>query len=392
VSPNNGTTPATLTVSIDSGGLQIGPYTGTITVTPAAGASQIVSVTLNVTNPQTLSATPTLLAFTYTPGAPTPAAQSVTVNAGAGPAVSVSAIVATTDKGNWLLVNPISGTTPLELSVSVNPSSLATNTYRGTITISAGDQSVTPIVIPVTLTVNPAGPAITSVVNAASFATGSVAPGEIVTIFGSGLGPETGVPWTSSGPIGRTLDGTQVFFDSHSAPILYTSAGQVSAIVPYQLATASSTKLTVWYQGTASPGDDLNVTDSAPGIFTLSLSGQGAVTNQDGTVNSPANAAHIGSTVSLYATGEGQTNPPGITGAINGASLPLPEPQLTVTAQIGGKPATVTYAGGSPNEVAGLLQVNVTIPAGVATGASVPVVITVGTAASQTGVTMAVQK
>ncbi len=199
VSPNNGTTPATLTVSIDSGGLQIGPYTGTITVTPTAGASQIVSVTLNVTNPQTLSATPTLLAFTYTPGAPTPAAQSVTVNAGAGPAVSVSAIVATTDKGNWLLVNPISGTTPLELSVSVNPSRLATNTYRGTITISAGDQSVTPIVIPVTLTVNPAGPTITSIVNAASFATGSVAPGEIVTIFGSGLGPETGVPWTASG-------------------------------------------------------------------------------------------------------------------------------------------------------------------------------------------------
>ncbi len=148
----------------------------------------------------------------------------------------------------------------------------------------------------------------------------------------------------------------------------------------------------MWYQGTASPGDDLNVIDSAPGIFTLNLAGQGAIVNQDGTINSPANGAPIGSTVSLFATGEGQTNPPGITGAINGASLPLPEPQLTVTAQIGGMPATVRYAGGSPNEVAGLLQVNVTIPAGVATGASVPVVITVGTAASQTGVTMAVQK
>jgi len=66
-------------------------------------------------------------------------------------------------------------------------------------------------------------------------------------------------------------------------------------------------------------------------------------------------------------------------------------PQLTVTATIGGLPATVTYAGGAPLELAGLLQVNVTIPSGVATGASVPIVITVGTASSQTGVTIAIK-
>jgi uncharacterized protein (TIGR03437 family) len=54
-------------------------------------------------------------------------------------------------------------------------------------------------------------------------------------------------------------------------------------------------------------------------------------------------------------------------------------------------PAVVDYAGGAPLEVAGLLQVNVTIPAGVATGVSVPVVIKVGTATSQTGVTIAIK-
>jgi uncharacterized protein (TIGR03437 family) len=392
VSPASGTTPATLTVSIDSGGLTIGAYSGSVTITPIAGPAQMVSVTLNVTNPQTLSVNPIALKFTSPSGAPSPAAQSVTVSASAGPALSLTTAVATTDKGNWLLVNPTGGPTPLDLSVTVDPSGLNPKIYQGTITVTASDDSVTPVVIPVTLTVTSPGPAISAAVNGASFATGSVAPGEIVTIFGSGLGPTTGVPWTASGPVGRMLDGTQVFFDSFSAPILYTSAGQVSAIVPYQLATASTTKLTVWYQGIGSAGDDLNVSDSAPGIFTISQSGQGAITNQDGTVNSPSNAAAIGSTVSIYATGEGQTNPPGVTGAINGASLPLPEPQLTVTAQVGGVPATVTYAGGSPNEVAGLLQVNVTIPAGVATGASVPVVITVGTAASQTGVTLAVKK
>ena len=80
-----------------------------------------------------------------------------------------------------------------------------------------------------------------------------------------------------------------------------------------------------------------------------------------------------------------------MTGAINGDVVAnLPVPQLTVTATIGGLPATVTYAGGAPLELAGLLQVNVTIPSGVATGPHIPVLITVGTASSQTGVTIAI--
>ncbi len=390
VNPTTGTTPATLTVSIDSGGLAIGHYSGTITITPTAGAAQTVTVTLNVINPQVLSATPAPLAFTYTPGAPNPTAQTVTVTSSAGPVLSLSA-VATDDKGSWLAVNPAGGTTPLELSVSVNPTGLAPKTYQGTITVTATDDSVTPLPIPVTLTVTPVGPAIASVTNAASFAPGPVAPGEIVTIFGSGLGPETLVTQTSEGSVGRSLADTQVFFDSFTAPILYTSSGQVAAIVPYGLATASSTKLTVWYKGVASAADDLRVVDAVPGIFVLNAAGQGAIVNQDGTVNSGSNGAPVGSTVSVYATGEGQTNPPGVTGSINGGSLPLPEPQLTVTAMVGGLPATVTYAGGAPLELAGLLQVNVTIPSGVPTGKSVPIAITVGTAASQAGVTIAIK-
>jgi len=392
VSPPAATTPATLTISIDSGGLAIGTYPGTITVAPTAGAVQLVTVTLNVINPQVLSAAPAPVAFTYAEGAPAPASQTVTVSSGTGPVLSLSTAVATTDKGNWLSVSPTGGTTPLALSVSVNPAGLAPNTYKGTITVTASDESVTPLPIPVTLTVTPGGPAISSITNAASGAPGPVAPGELVTIFGSELGPTTGVAQTLSGKVGRTLAETQVFFDSLSAPILYTSAGQVNAIVPYGLATSSSTKLTVWYKGVASAADDLRVVDAAPGIFVLNAAGQGAIVNQDGTLNSANNGAPIGSTVSLFATGEGQTNPPGVTGSINGGSLPLPEPQLTVTAQIGGLPANVTYAGAAPLEVAGILQVNVTIPSGVALGTSVPIVITVGTAASQAGVTIAIHK
>jgi uncharacterized protein (TIGR03437 family) len=393
VSPSTGTTPATLAVSINSGGLAVGSYYGTITVTPTAGATQNVVVTLNVINPQVLSAAPTPVAFTYDTGAPTPDPQSVTVSSSTGPALSLSTAVATTDKGNWLSVSPTGGTTPLALSVSVNPAGLVPKTYKGTITVTASDDSVTPLVIPVTLTVTPAMPTITAIANAASGALGPIAPGELVTIFGSDIGPATGVTQTLTGNIGRTLADTQVFFDSLTAPILYTSAGQVNAIVPYGLAASSSTKLTVWYKGTASAADDLRVVDSAPGIFVMNAAGQGAIVNQDGTINSASNGAPVGSTVSIYATGEGQTNPPGITGSINGDVIAnLPVPQLTVTATIGGLPAVVTYAGGAPLELAGLLQVNVTIPSGVATGPKIPVLITVGTASSQTGVTIAIHK
>jgi uncharacterized protein (TIGR03437 family) len=70
----------------------------------------------------------------------------------------------------------------------------------------------------------------------------------------------------------------------------------------------------------------------------------------------------------------------------------LPAPQLTVTAQIGGLPATVKYAGAAPLDVAGVLQVNVIVPNGVPAGKSVPIVITVGTASSQANVTIAIHK
>jgi len=389
VSPTAGTTPATLTVTIDSGGLAIGTYPGTIMIEPTAGAVQLVTVTLNVINPQMLSAAPAPVAFTYAQGAPAPASQTVTVSSGTGPVLSLSTAVTTTDNGNWLSVSPTGGTTPLAISVSVNPAGLTPRTYTGTITVSASDDSVTPLPIPVTLTVTTGGPNIASVVNAASFASGPVAPGEFVTIYGSGLGPATPVGASGSGTIGTSLGGTTVFFDSIFAPILYSSPGQVSVIVPFELATKSSTNLTVWYKGTASAGDDLRVVDSVPGIFVLNAAGQGAIVNQDGTINSATNGAPVGSVVSIFATGQGGTIPPGVDGAIATGASPQPPP-LPVTVQIGGLPATVQYAGNAPGAPEGFMQVNATVPPGVPMGKSVPIVISVGTASSQSGVTIAI--
>jgi uncharacterized protein (TIGR03437 family) len=124
-------------------------------------------------------------------------------------------------------------------------------------------------------------------------------------------------------------------------------------------------------------------------VFTANSSGRGqaAAVNQDGTQNGAANPAAAGSVLSLYATGEGQTLPAGLDGKL--AAAPLPQPVAAVTVAIGGVAAEVSYAGGAPGLIAGVMQVNVVVPAGVS--GTVPVVLTVGGVDSQDGVTVAVR-
>jgi uncharacterized protein (TIGR03437 family) len=133
------------------------------------------------------------------------------------------------------------------------------------------------------------------------------------------------------------------------------------------------------------------VAASAPGVFTADSSGQGqaAALNQDTTPNSATTPAKIGDVITLFATGEGQTSPPGVDG--KPATGTLPQPVLPVTVTIGGQTAHVAYAGGAPNEVAGVMQLNVQVPSGIQTGDAVPVILWVGYAASQSGVTVAIR-
>lgn len=221
-----------------------------------------------------------------------------------------------------------------------------------------------------------------------------VCPGEIITIFGSGLGPSTlvGLQLDSRGYVSTSLAGTQVLFDGVAAPLLYTLAGQVSAVVPYAVTGKTSTQLQVRYQGQNSKSITIPVTSVVPGIFTIDASGKGpgAILNQDGTVNSAGNPAAVGSYVFVYATGEGQTAPGGIDGKPGDAPAPTPIAH-PVTATVGGVDAQVQYAGGVPGLVAGVLQVNVLVPQGVATGDSVPIVLSMGGQSSQANVTLSIR-
>jgi len=210
-----------------------------------------------------------------------------------------------------------------------------------------------------------------------------VAPGELITIFGTGLGPTALAAATlnSSGLIDTTLSGTQVLFDGNPAPIIYTSAGQVAAIVPYETASDASTMLELVYMGAKSNALNLRVAPASPAVFTLDSLGQGAILNQDSTVNSAQNGAEAGSVVSLYATGAGQTNPNGVDGKIAVATA-LSMPVLPVHVSIGGEQAQVLYAGDSPGLASGVLQVNVRVPSNLTSGTQVPVELIVGGASS----------
>jgi uncharacterized protein (TIGR03437 family) len=364
---------------------------GNVAITPVGGTPVNVVITLDILAPALIVATPSPLSFVFQEGGALPASQTISLTS-TGSQLNLT-VGTGTQGGTWLSVNGPTVTTPVDISVSVNPAGLAPGTYPGTLNISASDPSVAPLTVPVTLTVTKPAPEVGSITNAASFAPGPVAPGEFVTIFGTSIGPTTpaNLMLTASGTVDTILGGTQVFFDDIAAPVIYSSATQVSVIVPYEVGRNFSTSMMVEYQGIASTTQTVRVIDSSPGIFVVNATGQGAVLNQDGSPNSVQNGAAAGSVVSIFATGEGQTDPLGMDGVINGTTLPLPKPALPVSVQINGEIAQVLYAGAAPGEVAGMLQINAEIPVDVPSGTAVPVTITVGAATSQAGVTLVVK-
>jgi len=251
------------------------------------------------------------------------------------------------------------------------------------------------ILFTVPFTVSGAGaalPVITSLKNAASYVSGTVSPGEIVVLIGTGMGPATLALGTfngSGGTLAAQVSGTTVTFNGVAAPLIYSSATAVAAIVPYEIGSSSAVQVVVSYQSRTSAALSIPVVASVPGIFTANSSGTGAAAalNQNGILNTASAPAIPGSTIVIYATGEGLLTPSGVDG--KPATAPVPRPVLPVTVFIGGVSATIAYAGSAPGEVEGLMQINAVIPAG-AYGASVPIVVQVGTAQSQTGTTIAV--
>jgi uncharacterized protein (TIGR03437 family) len=217
------------------------------------------------------------------------------------------------------------------------------------------------------------------VLNGASFASHlqfgqpGISPGEIVTLKGTSLGPASGTSFTVSGnAVPTLLAQTQVFFDNLAAPVLYAQNNQINVVAPYQLAGQTQTVIQVQYQGQPAPSVTLPVSPTSPAVFENLQTGAPLVLNADFSLNSAANPALRGSVVVMFLTGAGTTSPPSVDGQIWQTTGGL---QASVAAQLlsssSGASAINTeleYAGPAPGLVAGVEQLNIDIPAGIAAG------------------------
>ena len=407
VSPSSGQANGFLQVSVVPNSLAAGDYSAQILLTfqNAATSSFTVNVILHVSPPpKAVSASPQSLSFSYRMSGSQPLSQKVTVMSTGG---AVDFTVASTSSG-WLSTDVTGGTTPKDVNVSVNTAGLAASgsPYQGSIRITAPGVLASPITINVTLTVAVAAtPVPTTVVSNASGALGPIAPGELITIVGTTLGPATpadGVLFTvnAQGNVDSSLAGVRVLFSDIPGTPIYVSPGQINVIAPYEIENRGSINVVVENQGVQSGLIQVAVANFAPGLYTNNLTGAGQVTavNQNGTLNGPAGGgfspAAQGSILTVYATGFGQTSPHSITGSVT----PIPHTTVdllrvngTVTATIGGQTADVQFAGEAPGIVTGVTQLNIKVPNGVS-GDRLPISVSVnGISTPLIGTTVAVQ-
>jgi uncharacterized protein (TIGR03437 family) len=208
--------------------------------------------------------------------------------------------------------------------------------------------------------------------NSATLTGGLLAPGEIVSLFGSGIGPPVpGVAQfnSTSGRFPTSVANTRVTFDGVAAPLLYVSNTQINAIAPFGLTPGNTSQVCVTYEGTTKNCIAATVAAASPGIFqNPSALGYAVALNQNGTLNTSANPAHGGDIITMFATGLGELSSQPADGSL--VQLPLPAQSMNIQVQApdpngAGRQiifATVEYAGPAPLEVAGLSQLNVQLP------------------------------
>jgi uncharacterized protein (TIGR03437 family) len=247
------------------------------------------------------------------------------------------------------------------VTVDIAPATLRT---LGTIVLTKGSYTVT---LTGAIVVSPP-----QVVNAGSYLGGAVSPGEVISFFGARVGPSTPAygRFDATGVLESNVGDVSIEFDGIPAPVFYAGQNQMNVQVPYEVATQKSTTMVATFGGQARGVFTIPVKASHPGIC--------AVTNADGSLPGPQSPAAVGGSVVIWGTGAGIPAKPAKTG------MPSP-PNATVQAMVtvGGISATPLYAGLTPGGV-GLMQVNVTIPAGSPAGDRIPLQVRIGNTESQT--------
>jgi uncharacterized protein (TIGR03437 family) len=209
--------------------------------------------------------------------------------------------------------------------VDALPGNLTPGTYNAIVTINAGPLAGSRDV-PITLVVTAAPPppvptpTVAGIVNAATFAPGSLAPGSIATLMGSKFS-------------GASL---AVTFDGLPAQILFSNDTQINVLVPAALQSKTSAQLVVQVNGIASASQTVTLTPFAPGIF------KNGVLNQDNSVNGPNHPAPPGTVIQVFATG------------LSGTGV--------ITARIGDHVISQPYYGGAAPGLPGVQQVDLIVP------------------------------
>jgi len=234
------------------------------------------------------------------------------------------------------------------------------------------------------------------ILNAASFRGGPIAAGEIITIYGTLLGPEVlkTLELNAAGNgISSSLAGTRVLVNGTAAPLIYTSDRQLSAIVPYGVGTTGEARVRVEYQGQQSDETTIAVAATAAAIFTQNASGSGpsAILNENGELNTATTAAARGTILQIFLTGTGLLTPVQPDGGLAPGVAPFPRPVVVPTVRIGTLDAPVLFVGPAPGLVNGLVQINARVPATAPVGAAVPIAIRVGTTDSAAGPTVSIR-
>jgi uncharacterized protein (TIGR03437 family) len=387
--------PITVDVAITTTGLSPGTYTGKITVasTTASNKSATVSVTLTVT-PGTA-----VLTSIWPVAAPIGSADTVITIRGTHVFKASVVKANTTDLiSTWVSTEVMLATIPKALLVA-----------QGTLTITVTN-SPRPASNTQTFTVTPPGPQLVTVVNAASFAAVTtpnpqIAPGEMITIYGSGMGPSTAIiaTPTTEYPTSLGAPATTVEFSINStwvpAPIILAQANQISCQAPFTVPTATGLKLRVTYNAQTSADYTYDGVAAEPGIFTLDSSGRGqaAALNYDSatstfTLNSAASPAPKGGDLIFYVTGAGSIMPtPNPDGKLSPDDPNAPALVATPSVTIAGEAASVVSSQAVGGAIGGLAQIRVTVPSSLQAGKDHALVVVINGRSSPATATIAVK-
>jgi len=322
------------------------------------------------------------LAVAVSPGNTEPQGQNFTLN------FAVTGTGATTTPTGTVSCTVDGGATPQTATIaagsaSLTLSGLAVGTHTVACTYSGDSNYGAAVAASITLTVQQATPAINAggVVSAAGV-NGGVSPGGLMSLFGTSLqSSTTGAANALSEPLPITLGGTQVLVNGASAPLLYVSPAQINCQAPYETPVGTPVQVVVVANGVSSQPLTVTFSSYAPTVFLYprtATSIDPVIAHANNTLVTPTSPAQPGEVLVIYGTGAGKLNNQPLDGA--GAPVsPLATTVATPTVTVGGAAATVQFSGLTPG-FAGLLQINVQMPAvfpaSTAMPPSLPLVIT----------------